>query len=228
MKNVILLAVFLFSTLVFAQDKNELPTINVLGESTIKVIPDYVVIKVRVEETANTVEVAKKKHDIGVDGVLKFLKKMKLDTKDYSTQYINLNKVYDYNTKVYSYNANQSINIVLRDLTKYEKLIQGLLENGINRIDGIQFASTEIEKHQTDVRKLAILNAKTKALEYVGELGQTIGKAIHISEFQNNPTPMYNTKLAFNETLISDGSMETIAIGEIVISSKISVSFELK
>ena len=101
MKNVILLAVFLFSTPVFAQDKNELQTINVLGESTIKVIPDYVVIKVRVEETANTVEVAKKKHDIGVDGVLKFLKKMKLDTKDYSTQYINLNKVYDYNTKVY-------------------------------------------------------------------------------------------------------------------------------
>jgi uncharacterized protein YggE len=228
MKNVILLAVFLFSTPVFAQDKNELQTINVLGESTIKVIPDYVVIKVRVEETANTVEVAKKKHDIGVDGVLKFLKKMKLDTKDYSTQYINLNKVYDYNTKVYNYNANQSINIVLRDLTKYEKLIQGLLENGINRIDGIQFASTEIEKHQTDVRKLAILNAKTKALEYVGELGQIIGKAIHISEFQNNPTPMYNTKLAFNETLISDGSIETIAIGEIVISSKISVSFELK
>ena len=180
MKNVILFAVFFSSIIAFAQDKLEIPTINVFGESTIKAIPDYVVIKVRVEETANTAEEAKKKHDIGVDGVLKLLKKMKLDSKDYSTQFMNLNKVYDYNTKVYNYTANQSINIVLRDLTKYEKLIQGLLENGINRIDGIQFATTEIEKHQTAVRKLAILNAKSKALEYVGELGQTIGKAILI------------------------------------------------
>jgi len=228
MKNIILLTVFLISTLVFAQDKHEIPTINVLGESTIKVIPDYVVIKVRVEETANTAELAKKKHDIGVDGVLKFLKKMKLDSKDYSTQYMNLNKVYDYNTKVYNYTANQSINIVLKDLTKYEKLIQGLLENGINRIDGIQFASTEIEKHQTVVRKLAILNAKTKALEYVAELGQTIGKAILISEFQNNSSPMYNTKMAFDDVAFSSGNIETIAIGEIVVSSKINVSFELK
>mgnify|MGYP004702111187 CR=1 FL=1 len=228
MKNVILFAVFFSSIIAFAQDKLEIPTINVFGESTIKAIPDYVVIKVRVEETANTAEEAKKKHDIGVDGVLKLLKKMKLDSKDYSTQFMNLNKVYDYNTKVYNYTANQSINIVLRDLTKYEKLIQGLLENGINRIDGIQFATTEIEKHQTAVRKLAILNAKSKALEYVGELGQTIGKAILISEFQNNITPMYNTKMAFNETYIADGSMETIAVGEIVIYAKINVSFELK
>ena len=228
MKNVILLVVFLFSALVFAQEKQEISTINVIGESTIKVIPDYVVIIVRVEEMGNTAEEAKKKHDNGVDGVLKFLKKMKLDSKDYSTQFMNLNKMYDYNTKVYHYTANQSISIVLKDLTKYEKLIQGLLENGINRIDGIQFMSSEIEKHQTTARKLAILNAKSKALEYVGELGQTIGKALLISEFQNNPSPMYNTKMAFNETLISDGSMETIAIGEIVISSKINVSFELK
>jgi uncharacterized protein YggE len=212
----------------FAQNSEVKPTINVLGEGTVKVTPDYVIVKVRVEEQANTAAEAKKKHDIGVDGVLKFIKKMKLDSKDFSTQYMNLNKVYDYNTKVYSYTADQSIIIILRDLNKFEKLIQGLLENGINRIDGIQFASTEIEKHQSTVRKLAILNAKMKAQEYVGELGQTIGKAINISEFQNTVNPMMKSTMMLDEIALTSNNMETLAIGEMTISAKVNVSFELK
>lgn len=211
----------------FAQNNEQKPTINVLGESTIKVIPDYVIIKVRVEESAKTATLAKKQHDISVNAVIKFLKKMKIDSKDIATQYLNLNKVYDYNTKEYDFIANQSIDIVLKDLSKYENLIQGLLESGINRIDGIQFAATAIEKHQSDARKLAIQNAKTKALEYVGELGQTIGKAIQISEISAATYPIYNTKMMMADAISSSGS-ETIAVGEMVVAAKINVSFELK
>lgn len=226
MKILYTIFVLMISMSSFSQTTEFKPTINVVGESTIKVIPDYVIVKVRVEENAKSASEAKKRHDISVDAVMKFLKKMKFDTKDISTQYMNLNKVYDYNLKEYNYTANQSINIVLKDLTKYEKLIQGLLENGINRIDGIQFASTEIEKHQSTVRKLAVQNAKLKALEYVGELGQTIGKATYISENQNNPNPMF--KMSFDEVAISSGNMETLAIGEMAVSAKVIVSFELK
>ncbi|MDP3352601.1 MAG: SIMPL domain-containing protein, partial [Flavobacteriaceae bacterium] len=120
------------------------------------------------------------------------------------------------------------INIVLKDLTKYEKLIQGLLESGINRIDGIQFASTDIEKYQSNARKLAIQNAKMKALEYVGELGQTIGKAINISEFNTSTYPTYNNKMMLSDSMSSNQEMETLAIGEMAVTAKVNVSFELK
>ena len=228
MKNILLVALLFISLASAAQEKLERSTIDVLGESTINITPDYVIIKVRVEEQAKTAAEAKNKHDIGVDGVLKFLKKMKLDSKDYATQFMNLNKVYDYNAKVYNYTADQSIRIVLRDLNKFEKLIQGLLESGINRIDGLQFASTEIEKHQSSVRKLAILNAKMKAQEYVGELGQRIGKAISISEFQTIVNPMMKSNMMLEEVVVSSSNLETLAIGELAVSAKVNVSFELK
>lgn len=212
----------------FAQNTELNPTINIIGESIVKVNPDYVIVKVRVEENGKTAAEAKRKHDISVDAVMKYLKKIKIDAKDISTQYMHLNKVYDYNTKEYNHTANQSINIVLKDLTKYEKLIQGLLESGINRIDGIQFASTEIEKHQSNARKMAIQNAKKKALEYVGELGQTIGKAVNISEFNISTYPTYNTKMMMSDAMSSTQEMETIAVGEMVVTAKVNVSFELK
>ncbi|MDP2089521.1 MAG: SIMPL domain-containing protein [Flavobacteriaceae bacterium] len=228
MKTTFILFVFLISFSSIAQMTDTKPMISVVGESTLKVIPDYVIIKVRVEEIAKTAAEAKKRHDISVNTVIKFLRKMKIDSKDIATQYLNLNKVYDYSTKEYNFTANQSIDIVLKDLTKYENLIQGLLESGINRIDGIQFASTEIEKHQSNARKLAIQNAQLKALEYVGELRQTIGKAIHISEINVATYPVYNTKMMMNEAVTAFSGTETIAIGEIVIYGKVNVSFELK
>lgn len=226
MKNLLIFIALIIPFLTSAQT-NEKPYIAVSGESVIKVIPNYAIIKVRVEASAKTAAEAKKKHDVSVDAVLKLLKKMKFDSKDMATQYLNLNKIYDYNTKEYNYVANQSIHITLKDFNKYEALLQGLFESGVNSIDGIQFATTEFEKHITAARKLAIQQAKQKATEYASELNQNVGKAIVISEFENINVPRFEQKMALEEVVVS-GYRETIAIGEILITAKVNVTFELK
>lgn len=228
MKNLTLIIALMISFSSMAQLNESKPYVSVTGESVVKVMPDYVIVKVRVEANAKSAAEAKKKHDVSVDAVLKFLKKMKLDSKDIATQYLNLNKVYDYNTKEYNYTANQSIHIILRDLRTYEMLLQGLLESGINRIDGIQFASNDIEKHESMARKLAIQNAKQKATAYANELNQSIGKAISISEYQDISNPRFESKMMLHEMAVSNDGIETLAIGEIAVSAQIKVIFELK
>jgi uncharacterized protein YggE len=228
MKKYITIFALMISLLAFAQSTENKPIIAVTGESSVKVMPDYAIIKVRVEASSKSAADAKKKHDISVDAVLKFIKKMKIDTKDVATQFMNLNKVYDYNTKEYHYEANQSIQITLRDLNNYEKLLQGLFESGLNNIDGIHFASNDIEKHKSTARKLAIQNAQIKATEYARELNQSIGKAIIISEFQQNENPRFESKMMLDAVAVSNNQLETIAIGEIMVSAKVNVTFELK
>lgn len=227
MRTSILLLVFFYSLTVYSQNTVSKPMISVMGDAKVTLIPNFVTLNVRIESSAKTASEAKKRNDLTMDAVLKFLKKMKLASKDINTQYLNLYKNYDYNTKEYDFVANQSIKIVLYDLTLYEKLMQGLLESGINRIDGIQFASTELEKHQSEVRKLAIQNAKNKALEYVGALGQTIGKAVYISEMNVQTHPAYDHKMMMTEAVGNNAGIETIAIGELIITAQINVSFEL-
>jgi uncharacterized protein YggE len=64
-----------------------------------------------------------------------------IDDTEVQTDYIRLSKNYEYTTKSYNYAGNQSIAICLKDLSKYKALMNGLLESGINRIDGVAFGA---------------------------------------------------------------------------------------
>src|SRR5690606_22659316 len=205
------------------------PYISVSGEGIVKVIPDQVFIKVRVENQGKSAQEVKQLNDKAIDQVLKYAKSMDIDKKDINTEYINLNKNYDYQTKEYHYVANQSISILLKDLDNYTDFTQGLLNAGINRIDGVEFRSTEIEKYKTEARIAAVKDAKNKAEEFASALGASVGKALYINEAGgvSAPQPVYRMEMA--KASFSDSSnMETIAVGEMAIKASVSIRFQMK
>ncbi len=202
------------------------PTVDVTGEGAITVVPDQVTVNVRVENTGKNPSVVKQENDRTVNNVLEFVKKMNIDSKHVKTEYVRLSKNYEHNTKTYNYAANQSISIQLNDLSKYDDLMNGLLETGINRIDGVQFQSSNREALEAQARIKAVEDAKMKAESYAKVLDQTIGKAVSISEFQpsSEPRPMYRSMAMEAD---SSGGQETLAPGELEIRVRINVSFVL-
>lgn len=202
-------------------------TVDVSGEGIVKVVPDEVTINIRVENTGENTQVLKKQNDATISDVLKFLKKMNIADKDVRTEYMNLTKNYDYNTKTYSFAANQSLSVKLRDIKKYEEVVKGLLDTGINRIDGIDFSSSNVKDLESQARKKAVENAQMKAKEYASVLNQTIGKAVSISEFRNTvgPQPVY--KMAMMESSSDASGSQTISLGEMEIRTTVNVSFLL-
>jgi uncharacterized protein YggE len=221
-----LLILAITTTTMLAQNTLPPPTIDVSGEGIVRVVPDEVTISIRVENTGENTKTLKEQNDATISEVLKFLKSMKIEDKDVKTEYMNLAKNYDYNTKTYSFAANQSLSVKLRDLKKYEALMKGLIDTGINRIDGVAFSSSNKEALESQARKKAVENAQMKAKEYVSVLNQTIGKAVSISEFQNSvgPQPMY--KMAMMDSSAGNGE-QTISLGEMEIRATVNVSFLL-
>lgn len=213
-------------TLSIMAQQQERPTVDVTGEGIVYITPDQVTVKVRVENTGRDPKTVKLENDRIVSQVFSAIKKLKIEDKDVQTDYIRLNKNYEYNTKSYNYAANQSIAIRLKDLSKYEALMDGLLESGINRIDGVIFASSNEDALKSEARVNAMRNAKEKAETYAGVLSQQIGKALKISEFQqtNNTQPMYRAMAMDTEM---SGGQQTIAPGEMEIRVRVNVSFEL-
>lgn len=218
--------ILIFSVFILKAQTIKQSTVDVTGEGIVNVEPNEVTISVRVENNGIDYLNTKQENDLVVNDVLSFVKSMKLKDKDVSTRYIRLAKNYDYNTKSYTYTANNSITIKLRDLSKYEQLITGLLSKGINRIDGILFSSSEFDQYESKARELAVSNARSKAKEYAGVLGQSIGKAISISEHSSSgiPAPIYKSR-AFAADAAN--GQQTIAPGEIEIQVFVNVSFEL-
>lgn len=229
MKKAILIASILFMSLSNAQETKQIPQISVNGEGKVKVIPDQVVITATVETKGNNAKEVKRQNDQQMDAVLKLIKKMNLDPNDYRTQRVSLNPQYDYEKKKSNYNATQTIEILLKDLAKYDELMEGLVNQGINRIDNVTFQSSKLAQYQSEARKLAMKDAKQKAEDYVSVIGQKLGKALTISDNSQNyyPAPMYGAMKAM-EMSDSAAPRETLAVGEINITANVSVNFILE
>jgi uncharacterized protein YggE len=229
MKKSILFVLCLFTVLAYSQEIKLIPQVNVSGEGKIKVVPDQVTVLATVETKGTNAKEVKKQNDQQMEAVLKLIKSMNLAPADYKTKRVSLNPQYDYEKKKHSYNATQTVEILLRDLSKYDELMEGLVDQGINRIDNVTFQSSKLAQYQSDARKQAMKDAKMKAEEYVSVLGQKVGTAITITDNSQTyyPQPVYAMKSMAME---ADGAAprQTMAAGEIEIVANVSVSFKLE
>lgn len=229
MKNSILILFALAMTVTQAQESKIIPQITVSGEGKISVMPDRAVLKFGIQNSGKEASEVKNLNDETVDKVLKYIKKFGIATTDYKTTQVSLRKEYDYEKKKHFYKAVQSIQITLKDLTKYDELMAGLVDTGINNIDNVEFKSSKIEEHQSNARKLAIQDAKKKAEDYVSVLNQKVGKAIMITD-NSQPIypPMYKNVVYAAMASDAGSARETVAIGEIEITTNVNVSFLLE
>ena len=228
MKKIILNLALLFVMVIQAQDAKLVPQINVSGEGKIKVTPDKAIINFGIENIGKDATTVKKINDETVDKVLTFIKKFGIPVSDFQTTQVSLNRTYDYDKKKYNFQAVQSITITLKELSKYDALLMGLVDNGINTITNVTFESSKIEDLKSDARKLAMKEAKRKAEDYVSVLAQKVGKAILISDTDAQtyyPQPMYKTMAFASEDA---STKQTVAVGEIEISATVTVSFVLE
>jgi uncharacterized protein YggE len=202
--------------------------ISVTGEGTVKVVPDEVLIQINVNEEGKSAQEVKAAADKTIDAVLKYLGNQKIDKKNVQTEYVRLGKAYQYQTKTYNYSATQSISILLKDISEYDKIMQGLLELGINGINSVQFKSSEMEKHQSEARKKAVENAKMKAEEYASALKVRVGSVISLQEVTNNNYGGPQVYRAMEmKSADASSQKETLAVGEMEITSKVDVNFSL-
>ena len=229
MKKALLILSVLLVSMSYGQEVKQIPQINVSGEGKVKVIPDEAIIAATVATKGNNAKDVKKQNDIKIEAVLKFIKKMNLAPADYKTQQVSLNPQYDYEKKKHSYNATQTIEILLRDLSKYDELMEGLVDQGINRIDNVTFQSSKLKQYESEARKLAMKEAKMKAEDYVSVLKQKVGRAMTISDNSQTyyPRPMYAAMKSMESSDMS-APRETLAVGEINITANFTVSFILE
>ncbi len=229
MKKIALVLVVLITGLANAQVTEKMqPQINVSGEGKVKVTPDQATITVGVENMGADAADVKKKNDQAVDKVLKYLKTTGIPTADYQTKRVFLNRNYDYDKKKYSYVAQQTIIINLKDLAKYDSIMIGLIDAGVNNVQGVEFRTSKLAQYESEARVKAVQQARQKANDYAGALGQKAGKAIVVSDNSQTYYPVAMRPMQFAKAeMAADMSQQTLAIGEIEVTANVTVSFIL-
>ena len=226
MKTFILSLILITTSAAFAQDNHNTAYVSVNGEGTVTVVPDVVTINLGVSTEAKDAQTAKSENDKAIDAVIKYTKKMGIPENNVKTQYVSLNKRTKYEEKEDYYFAQQTMTIKLEKLDMYEELMQGLVSQGANTINGVDFSSSNIKEYENKARAAAVNNAKDKAQQYAQVLGQSIGKAVAITE--NGVSNFVPLQRAMMKTSSADASAETLSPGEMEITQEVSISFELK
>lgn len=232
MKHPFLLALlFSFSTLLNAQpEENTVRTITTEGTSTVYAQPDEILLSFDILSVGDDLSQLREENRKKSVDVLNYLKETGIEARHIQTKYMHIGNRYGrHKDGLGKYEARQRFDVCVKDLTKYEDILSGLLGQGVSNINGPNFRSTEMRAHKDEARKKAIVAAREKAEMLAKELGQTIGPAIHINEV-NTPTWGGNQN-AYSNTVVDTGGSgggEGFALGQMQFKATITVTFELK
>jgi uncharacterized protein len=235
MKKLFFIALFVMlagSLQVQAQQQLMPPLISVNGIGEVKVQPDEVVIALGVETREKTLEQARKQTDSKAAAIISYLRKQGVDAKDIQTSYVNLQPVYssgEYGKAAPDfYLAQKTMTIVIKKINRFDELLSGLYDNGVNRIDDIAFRVSDLEKHRVEARKKAAADAKQKANALTAELGAKVGKVYTINEYTSNGSPRIGYAKVAMDMESSQGGGPSIAGGQVTVTSNVNVSFVIE
>ncbi|MCK4944753.1 MAG: SIMPL domain-containing protein [Alphaproteobacteria bacterium] len=144
------------------------------------------------------------------------------------------------------YKIRKGIQIRLNDPSKYEALITKSLELGVTQINNIQFITTELRKHRDKARELAAKASQEKAQAVAGTLGMKVGKPMSINtqnyysfhwnrgsqrsrgNYGGQNTMTHNSMMEHAPSSSSGDASGELALGQISISAKVNVTYELE
>lgn len=155
-------------------------SIYVTGKAEVRVAPDEILIIGLVVKRTAKLDATAAQVDERVAGVLKFLHEAGVAPKDVQTDYVSVEPLYEsrgseQKLEPIGYEVRKRLVIRLRAMNKFDEVMMGIIRQGVNVVDGVEFRSTELRKHRDEARRQALKAAREKAELATAELGVKVG-----------------------------------------------------
>lgn len=202
------------------------PSISVSGTATLSVPSDMVDLNVSVQTVAKTLDQAVSENDRKMKAVIAVIRAHGVGDADLRTAHMQIHEERERGEKI-GEAVVREVHITLRDLTKLEPLMRGMLGAGVNRIGSIELGTSKAIELKDRARLEAMAAAKRKAIALAGAIDQGVGKAIHISE---TPSAGPGPRVYDNFAIQADhggASGTTIATGQVSIRMTVYATFAL-
>ena len=204
--------------------------LSVSASADAKRVPDVASISTGVVTQATDANAAMRANAVQMDKVMAAIRKAGIAERDIQTSGINLNPNYKYVENappaIVGYQASNTVNVKVRDLSKLGKVLDTLVEQGANQVNGPSFEVDKPEEAYDEARIAAIKKAQARAQRYADALGLKVRRIVSISEGGASfPRPM-----PMMMAMAADGmrAKETsVSPGESTLSVNLDVVFEL-
>jgi hypothetical protein len=224
-------------------------TISFSGHGEVKAVPDIANIYLTISKDAKTVKEAQDLVAKIEKASLDFLRSSNVANKDIKTENASFYPKYEYrydaktimmpctqygcppsggNSVIVGYTVSESIMVKIRNTDDTGKIMQELGALGVSQLSGPSFTIDDEDTLKAEARKLAIVEAKTKAAALARDLGVRLGRIVNFSESGTGyPVPMMYKTLGAADSRIESAPAE-IPKGENTISSDVTITYEIR
>lgn len=157
-----------------------------------------------VESRDKDLATAKSQHDSRVKKVIADARNAGVEPKNIQTNALSMSADYSEEKvpRFLAYEVTQTVEVTLKDLSKYETLVTKVLEDGVNRIHSVEFLVADTRKYRDEARQKAIRAAREKATRWPpnwGKVSANPGQSPRTAPTQNIIWRMRTPHLAMAE-----------------------------
>jgi uncharacterized protein YggE len=171
--------------------------INATGEVTR--VPDVAIISAGVVSRSPSATAALQDSANKMSQVLAALKRAGVADRDVQTSNVSLNPEYRYpenqSPQLVGYTASNSLTVRFRDIGNSGKILDALVREGANQINGPTLVVDKPEAALDEARAKAVASGRARAELYARSLGMHVARVVFVSESENSPAsppmPMY-------------------------------------
>lgn len=204
--------------------------LSVSASADAKRVPDVATISTGVVTQAADANAAMRANAVQMDKVMAAIRAAGIGERDIQTSGISLNPNYKYAENqpptIIGYQASNTVNIKVRDLSRLGKVLDTLVAQGANQVNGPNFEVDKPDEAYDEARIAAIKKAQARAQTYADALGLKVRRMVSISEGGASfPRPMPMLRAMAADAMQQKET--SVAPGESTLSVSIDVVFEL-
>jgi uncharacterized protein YggE len=205
--------------------------LDVVATGEVTRVPDIVRISTGVVTQAPTASAAIAQNAQQMASVRAALKRAGIADRDIQTSALNLNPDYRHDNAgraptLIGYRASNEVSVRFRDIANTGKIIDALVTQGANQINGPMLSIEKPEAALDEARTVALQKARARAEIYARALGKRVGRIVSVSEAGGQFRPMAMMRESAGAAM--DVASTSIDPGEQTLSVSLSVTFELE
>jgi len=208
---------------------NDGTLLSVSAEATSQRVPDVATISTGVVTRGADSNAAMRENADQMAKVLAALKGAGIPERDIRTTGVNLNPQYQYAEnqppKITGYEARNTVSVKVRDLGKLGKIMDTLVAEGANELNGPSFEVDKPDEAYDEARRAALEKAQARAEMYAKALNLRVRRIVSIDETSGGfrpPVPMMRAM-----AMEAKGADTTISPGESSLGVSLNIVFEL-
>ena len=188
--------VLLLSCSVYAGNTPDVPHISVTGQSTIVAVPDRLRLSLNLIDTGKNVEEVSKNIGQRTSILLVNLKSLGIAKKDINSSHLNIVPHYNWQNREQVYvgtEVSRTIEVILRDLGKYDEFIRTLLQAKVGKINSTELESSKESELRKQALQAAIKDARKQAELLVSDIPENIGSVYSIVHQSSMPVSRFSS-----------------------------------